>query len=139
MARPRSPTCGAVSSTNGQQTLRAGSLEIRTGESTVLAEGRPLVLSMREYLLLVALASAPDRILSREELFAAAWKARLRDGDRSVDVYVRRLRVKLRAALPGQNYIHTHFGFGYRFGPEQTSGLSHPVHKPAASSQQTAA
>lgn len=105
----------------------------------MLADGRPLVLSMREYLLLVALASTPDRILSREELFAAAWKARLRDGDRSVDVYVRRLRVKLRAALPAWNYIHTHFGFGYRFGPEPAGGLSHPVHKPAASSQQTAA
>lgn len=105
----------------------------------MLADGRPLVLSMREYLLLVALASTPDRILSREELFAAAWKARLRDGDRSVDVYVRRLRVKLRAALPGWNYIHTHFGFGYRFGPEPATDVLHPVHKPTGSSQQTAA
>jgi DNA-binding response OmpR family regulator len=127
-----------VSPDNGQQTLHAGSLEIRTSESTVLAEGRPLVLSMREYLLLVALARTPDRILSREELFAAAWKARLREGDRSVDVYVRRLRVKLRAALPGWTYIHT-LGFGYRFGPEPANGLSHPVHKPVGSSHQTAA
>lgn len=102
-----------------QQTLRAGSLEIRTKDSIVLAEGRPLVLSMREYLLLVALASTPDRILSREELFAAAWKARLRAGDRSVDVYVRRLRVKLEAALPAWRYIHTHFGFGYRLAAER--------------------
>lgn len=128
-----------MKSAKSQETLQVGPLEIHTSESTVLAEGRPLVLSMREYLLLVALARHPDRVLSREELFASAWKARLRAGDRSVDVYVRRLRVKLEAALPAWRYIHTHFGFGYRFGPEPVGGISHPVHKRAASSQQTAA
>jgi DNA-binding winged helix-turn-helix (wHTH) protein len=41
-------------------------------------------------------------------------------GDRSVDVFVRKLRQKLRAASPGWNYIHTHFGVGYRFAAEPT-------------------
>ena len=39
-------------------------------------------------------------------------------GDRSVDVFVRKLRQKLEAASPGWRYIHTHFGIGYRFQPE---------------------
>jgi hypothetical protein len=39
-------------------------------------------------------------------------------GDRSVDVFVRKLRLKLRRASPGWRYIHTHFGVGYRFAPE---------------------
>jgi DNA-binding winged helix-turn-helix (wHTH) protein len=39
-------------------------------------------------------------------------------GDRSVDVFVRKLRQKLRAISPGWSYIHTHFGVGYRFAPE---------------------
>ncbi len=39
-------------------------------------------------------------------------------GDRSVDVFVRKLRQKLRTASPSWNYIHTHFGVGYRFAPE---------------------
>jgi hypothetical protein len=38
----------------------------------------------------------------------------MRVRDRSVDVYVRKLRVKLEAALPGWSFIHTHFGLGYR-------------------------
>jgi len=39
-------------------------------------------------------------------------------GDRSVDVFVRKLRQKLRSASPDWSYIHTHFGVGYRFAPE---------------------
>jgi DNA-binding winged helix-turn-helix (wHTH) protein len=39
-------------------------------------------------------------------------------GDRSVDVFVRKLRQKLQKRSPSWNYIHTHFGVGYRFDPE---------------------
>jgi DNA-binding response OmpR family regulator len=42
----------------------------------------------------------------------------LREGDRSIDVYIHKLRVKLEQALPDARYIHTHVGFGYRFAPE---------------------
>jgi DNA-binding response OmpR family regulator len=45
-------------------------------------------------------------------------------GDRSIDVYVHKLRAKLEAALPEWSFIHTHVGFGYRFTPER----SHTVH-----------
>jgi DNA-binding response OmpR family regulator len=46
----------------------------------------------------------------------------MRPGDRSVDVYVRKLRVKLESALPGWRFIHTHFGFGYRLTAESDRG-----------------
>jgi len=39
-------------------------------------------------------------------------------GDRSVDVFVRKLRQKLEKASPEWRYIHTHFGIGYRFAAE---------------------
>jgi DNA-binding winged helix-turn-helix (wHTH) protein len=39
-------------------------------------------------------------------------------GDRSVDVFVRKLRSKLQKRSPGWHYIHTHFGIGYRFDPQ---------------------
>ena len=83
-----------------------------------------LALSVREFELLVALASRAGRIVRREELFALVWRAPLRHGDRSVDVYVHKLRVKLEQALPEWNYIHTHVGFGYRLHPER----SHDFH-----------
>jgi DNA-binding response OmpR family regulator len=109
------------------EVLRVGELEVRPAESIALAAGRPLKLSVREYALLVQLARRKDRIVSREELFALVWGAELRTGDRSVDVYVHKLRVKLEGALPGWDFIHTHVGFGYRLSAEP----SHPFHKDA--------
>ncbi len=106
-----------------EQVLRIGPLEIHTTDPTVLAGGRPLVLSVREHRLLVALAFRADRVVTREELFTVVWGAPLRPGDRSIDVYVRKLRVKLGEALPGWRYIHTHFGFGYRFSAERSPSV----------------
>jgi len=95
-----------------------GELEIRPTEYTAIAGGRPLRLTVRELKLLCALAERRDRIVSREELYAAVWEEEYRKTDRSVDVYVARLRQKLDEALPGRPYIHTHFGFGYRLSSE---------------------
>ena len=95
-----------------------GELEIRPAEYIALANGRPLRLTVRELDLLTALAERRDRIVSREELYQVVWDESYRKPDRSVDVYVARLRHKLDEALPGRAYIHTHFGFGYRLSSE---------------------
>lgn len=103
------------------EALRTAQLEIRPDEGLVLAGGRALALSVRELHLLTALARREGRVVSRAELYALAWQSVLRNGDRSVDVYVRRLRVKLEKAVPGWCFIHTHVGFGYRFAPERVA------------------
>ncbi len=109
-------------------TLYAGELEIRLSEGLVLATGRALMLSVREFELLVALARRMGSIITREELYASVWGGALRNGDRSVDVYVSKLRGKLERAMPDRRFIHTHQGFGYRFQPEParegTAGMS---------------
>ena len=84
---------------------------------------------MREFALLVELARRRDWIVAREELFAGVWGTTLRDGDRSVDVYVHKLRAKLDEALPRWSFIHTHVGFGYRLSAEP----SHPFHNDTTS------
>jgi DNA-binding response OmpR family regulator len=83
-----------------------------------------MMLSIRELRLLTELARRADRIMAREELFGLVWGREMRVGDRSVDVYVRKLRVKLEEALPGWSFIHTHFGFGYRLTAEPKSGTN---------------
>ncbi len=98
--------------------LASGRLQIRPEEHAALVDGRPLSLTMRELQLLVTLAGHPQRIMTREELFAEVWGSQPRRDDRSVDVYVSRLRAKLGEALPDLQLIHTHNGIGYRFSPD---------------------
>jgi DNA-binding response OmpR family regulator len=100
--------------------LEAGPLEILPEEHLARASGRALMLSIRELRLLTELARRADRIMAREELFHLVWGRDMRPGDRSVDVYVRKLRVKLEQALPDWRFIHTHFGFGYRLTAERS-------------------
>jgi DNA-binding response OmpR family regulator len=101
--------------------LRAAEIELRPSEFLVLANGARLHLTVRELELLTALMERRDRIVTREELYREVWGEPYRKSDRSVDVYVGKLRQKLEEAVPGRRFIHTHFGFGYRFaaGPEQ--------------------
>jgi DNA-binding winged helix-turn-helix (wHTH) protein len=103
-------------------TLYAGELEIRPSEGLALATGQALTLSVREFELLVAMAKRLGAVLSREELYGTVWGGELRAGDRSVDVYVSKLRTKLEAAMPDRRFIHTHPGFGYRFQPQPLAG-----------------
>jgi DNA-binding response OmpR family regulator len=98
--------------------ITAGELEIRPAEYLALAGGRTLTLSVRELALLAALGRREGRVVPREELYETVWGAPMRAADRSVDVYVHKLRAKLAQALPEWQFIHTHFGFGYRFSPE---------------------
>jgi DNA-binding response OmpR family regulator len=109
------------------EVIRAGELEIRPSEYLALAAGRALTLSVRELDLLAALGRREGRIVPREELYETVWGGPMRVADRSVDVYVHKLRSKLMDALPEWRFIHTHFGFGYRFEAE----LSQRFHKRA--------
>lgn len=98
--------------------LQAGQLELRPDEFVVLAGGNPLAMTVRELNLLTALMERSGKIVARDELYRVVWGEFRRKDDRSVDVYVGRIRHKLADAVPGWSFIHTHFGFGYRFEPE---------------------
>jgi DNA-binding response OmpR family regulator len=99
--------------------VRVGALEIRPRDGLVLAGEHALTLSVREFRLMLALATSGGGIVRREELYRQAWGRELRNGDRSIDVYIHKLRVKLEEALPEWRFIHTHVGFGYRFSPQR--------------------
>ena len=106
-----------------EHTILAGELAIRPDRFDAYAHDRPASLSRKEYELLHLLAAAGGRVLEREEIYQAVWGYTMARGDRSVDVFVRKLRHKLDVVSPGWRYVHTHFGVGYRFAAESPEGV----------------
>jgi len=91
-----------------EEPLRVGQLEIRPHDYIALCDGRPLTLAPREFALLTELARRRGRIVTREELFDAVWHRPFRREDRSVDVYVRKLRASSSgSARPAPSSIRT--------------------------------
>ena len=76
----------------------------------VFCEGRQLTLPRKEFELLSLLCSKPQKVFSREEIFANVWGSDVIVGDRTIDVHVRKLREKL-----GDRHIVTVKGVGYKF------------------------
>lgn len=95
-----------------------GELEIRPDLFQAFVEGESLALTRREFELLALLAGRTGNVLERETIYQEVWGYAMAHGDRSVDVFVRKLRHKLASHSPGFRYIHTHFGVGYRFDAE---------------------
>jgi DNA-binding response OmpR family regulator len=108
------------------ETTEAGEITIRPDLYQAYLGTRSLELTAREFEIL-NLLSQTDRVLRREEIYERVWGYAMAHGDRSVDVFVRKLRQKLGSVSPDWSYIHTHFGIGYRFAPEpDTPGRSAP-------------
>jgi DNA-binding response OmpR family regulator len=110
--------------------IAAGQVEIRPDQFQAFAGGESLDLTRREFELMHLLAQAEGRVLEREAIYQAVWGYAMAHGDRSVDVFVRKLRQKLERRSPTWKYIHTHFGIGYRFAAEPIGGLLDPGDAP---------
>ncbi len=98
--------------------LVAGELEIVPDRFQAYVGGESLEFTRREFELLGVLAEHAGKVLERDEIYRRVWGYSMIHGDRSVDVFVRKLRSKLQKRSPGWDYIHTHFGIGYRFDPQ---------------------
>jgi len=109
-----------------EEPIVAGELTIRPDMFDAFVRGEPAGLSRKEYELLWLLAGAGGRVLEREQIYERVWGYTMVRGDRSVDVFVRKLRAKLERLSPGWLYVHTHFGIGYRFAAEQTAPAEDP-------------
>lgn len=101
-----------------EQAILIADLEIRPDSREVLTATGRIQLTGREFEILRVLVEHADRVVKRELLYAEVWGGHMPNRDRAADVYVRRVREKLRTLSPEFTYIHTHFGFGYRFWPD---------------------
>jgi DNA-binding response OmpR family regulator len=112
----------------------AGQLTIRPDLHQAYVDEVSVELTAREFEIL-QLLSRSDRVLRRDEIYERVWGYAMAHGDRSVDVFVRKLRQKLRVASPSWDYIHTHFGVGYRFAPTPDDDGNAAAHAPEASTE----
>jgi DNA-binding response OmpR family regulator len=110
----------------------AGEVEIRSDQFQAFVGGASIELTRREFELIQLLSAAEGQVLPREEIYQRVWGYDMAHGDRSVDVFVRKLRGKLERSSPGWRYIHTHFGIGYRFAAEPADGADRALMAPVA-------
>jgi DNA-binding response OmpR family regulator len=103
-----------------------GEVEIRPDQYQAFVRGRSLRLTRREYQLIELLSRADGEVLAREDIYECLWGSEMIRNDRSVDVFVHKLRRKLERASPRWRYVHTHFGIGYRLAGESVDGSTTP-------------
>ena len=101
--------------------LKSGELELDRARCRVYLSGRELSLTATEFRLLEFLMSRPGVVFSREQLLDAVWGHDRAVTDRTVDVYVLRLRQKIESE-GGPTFIRSVRGFGYSFNPEVPEG-----------------
>ena len=118
--------------------LVVGELEIRLDQFQAFAAGRSVELTRREFEVLQLLVDAQGQVLQREEIYQRVWGYAMAHGDRSVDVFVRKLRHKLERSSPAWIYIHTHFGIGYRFEAQHQAAAVAELEQASAAPEPTA-
>jgi DNA-binding response OmpR family regulator len=98
--------------------MTIGEVEVRPDLYQAFVRGLDLRLTRREYQLIELLSRAGSEVQPRETIYECLWGYNMARNDRSVDVFVHKLRRKLERASPRWRYIHTHFGIGYRLAAE---------------------
>ena len=97
--------------------LEVGDLRIEVGQFRLWVAGQPVRLRLKEFQLLVALASNPGLLMSRQRLATEVWGYDFLPSSRTIDVHIRRLRQAIGEHSP-VDHIQTVHGIGYRFESE---------------------
>jgi DNA-binding response OmpR family regulator len=101
----------------GGAPIEVAGLLIDPEQVQAFVDGRPVGFTPREFEVLYALARAEGKPVPRERVYREVWGYEMMRGDRSVDVFVRKVRQKLAAARADMTFVQTHYGVGYRFEP----------------------
>ena len=94
--------------------LRHKDLCIDTESKEVSANGIDIILTAREYSILVLLMSSPKKVFTKANLFESVWNEEFHGDDNTINVHMSNIRSKLASANPNEEYIETIWGMGYR-------------------------
>jgi two-component system response regulator ChvI len=100
---------------NGAKSIKRGKLTLDPERHDCLWDGKPVRLTVTEFLLLQALAQRPGFVKSRDNLMDAAYEDQVYVDDRTIDSHVKRMRKKFRQVDPEFDAIETLYGVGYRY------------------------
>ncbi len=102
----------------GEKVKRIGSLELDAARFIVRWKGRPVELTVTEFMMLQALARHPGHVKTRVQLTREGYPHDNYVSERTIDSHVKRIRKKFEAVDPGFDRIDTVYGMGYRYQPE---------------------
>ncbi len=99
----------------GDETIVRGKLLLDSARHLCSWDGKPVTLTVTEFLLLRALAIRPGYVKSRDQLMDAAYGEHIYVDDRTIDSHIKRLRRKFKSIDPEFGEIETLYGVGYRY------------------------
>ncbi len=99
----------------GQAALTFGRLRIEPSTRVVAMDGSPVLLTAREFDLLLFMAQHPNQVFTRDQLMDRVWGYEVAMDTSTVTVHVRRLREKIEADPANPQYVVTVWGVGYKF------------------------
>jgi two-component system response regulator ChvI len=105
----------AVAAGSAGKPLKRGKLTLDPARHDCLWDGKPVKLTVTEFLLLQSLAQRPGFVKSRDNLMDAAYDDQVYVDDRTIDSHVKRMRKKFRVIDPEFDAIETLYGVGYRY------------------------
>ena len=114
-ARPEIEEDGSSTTQAGSKALKRGKLTLDPARHACFWDGKPVRLTVTEFLLLQALAQRPGFVKSRDNLMDAAYEDQVYVDDRTIDSHVKRMRKKFRQVDPEFDAIETLYGVGYRY------------------------
>ena len=111
---PTNGTATAAADT-GARAIKRGKLTLDPARHDCLWDGKPVKLTVTEFLLLQSLAQRPGFVKSRDNLMDAAYDDQVYVDDRTIDSHIKRMRKKFRDVDPEFDAIETLYGVGYRY------------------------
>jgi two-component system response regulator ChvI len=109
------PTAAQPAADGGTRAIKRGKLTLDPARHDCLWDGRPVKLTVTEFLLLQSLAQRPGFVKSRDNLMDAAYDDQVYVDDRTIDSHIKRMRKKFRDVDPEFDAIETLYGVGYRY------------------------
>ncbi|MBW8860320.1 MAG: response regulator transcription factor [Caulobacter sp.] len=114
-SRPEEEDASAAPGSANSKIMKRGKLTLDSARHDSLWDGKPVRLTVTEFLLLQSLAQRPGFVKSRDNLMDAAYDDQVYVDDRTIDSHIKRMRKKFRQVDPEFDSIETLYGVGYRY------------------------